>query len=96
MQTTRTTEAAAILDKYGLNSSKEFRYMMLSRLQGECIGFITDGDWRYHKPSRIWAQNVAEQIEIMRALWHSLPIAPEWLTLAEIDELEKELKSIHN
>lgn len=32
-------------------------YMMLSRLKEDCIGYLTDGDWRYHQVSRIWAND---------------------------------------
>lgn len=61
-------------------------YMMLSRLQGDCIGFLTEGDWRYHQPSRIWAGDVQKHIDKMRQLWNILPIKPEWLTMEQINE----------
>lgn len=89
--TTMNANEAATLKKYGLNGGEEFRYMMLDRLRGDCVGYLTIGDWRYHEPTRIWAHNQSEQIEIMRALWHSLPIAPEWLTLEQIDEYAKQM-----
>lgn len=75
-----------LLKKCHLDKSEDFRYSMLSRLKDECKGYLTEGDWRYKDASRIWAQDEKEQIEIMRALWHSLSEPPKWLTLEQIDE----------
>lgn len=61
-------------------------YMMLSRLKGDCIGYLTEGDWRYNQPSRIWAGDVQKHIDKMRQLWNILPIKPEWLTMEQINE----------
>lgn len=63
-----------------------FEYMMLSRLQGDCIGYLSDGDWRYHQTSRIWARDEQKQIDEMRRLWNILPTKPEWLTMEQINE----------
>ena len=61
-------------------------YMMLSRLKEDCIGYLTDGDWRYHQVSRIWANDEREHIDEMRRLWNMLPVKPEWLTMEQINE----------
>lgn len=61
-------------------------YMMLSRLQGDCIGYLSEGDWRYHQSSRIWAKDEQAQIDEIRRLWNILPIKPEWLTMEQVNE----------
>lgn len=74
------TEDERLQDKF------KYDYMMLSRLQGDCIGYLSEGDWRYHQPSRIWSGNEQRQIDEMRRLWNLLPIKPEWLTMEQINE----------
>ena len=70
-----------------------FEYSMLSRLQGDCIGYLSEGDWRYHQPSRIWAGDIQKHIDKMRSLWNALPIKPEWLTMEQINEYETRMIS---
>lgn len=70
--------------------SLKFRYQFLSRLQSDCKYFLGNG-CRHEK--YLWAQNVPEQIALMREYWHSFAESekPEWLTLEEINELEKNM-----
>lgn len=70
--------------------SLKFRYQFLSRLQSDCNYFLGNGG-RYEK--FLWAQNVSDQIALMREYWHSFSESekPEWLTLEEIGELEKNM-----
>lgn len=70
-----------------------FEYSMLSRLQGDCIGYLSEGDWRYHQLSRIWAGDIQKHIDKMRSLWNALPIKPEWLTMEQINEYETRMIS---
>lgn len=74
------TENERLQDKF------KHEYMMLSRLQGDCMGYLSEGDWRYRQPSRIWAGDEQKQIDEMRRLWDILPIKPEWLTIEQINE----------
>lgn len=82
-------EVCAILTKYKLNGDDKFRYMMLSRMQADCNYYLGNGG--QNAKHSLWACDESEHIEIMRALWHSLPVAPEWLTLEEIDEYAKRM-----
>lgn len=70
--------------------SLKFRYQFLNRLQSDCNYFLGNGG-RYEK--FLWAQNVPDQIALMREYWHSFSESekPEWLTLEEIGELEKNM-----
>ena len=75
--------------KKKLQEKFRHEYMMLSRLKEDCIGYLTDGDWRYHQVSRIWANDEREHIDEMRRLWNMLPVKPEWLTMEQINEYAK-------
>ena len=81
-------EVNAILDKHGINRDDKFRYMLLSRMQSDCDYYLGNGG---RCARQLWAGNESDHIAIMRALWHSLPVAPEWLTLEEIDEYAKRM-----
>lgn len=71
-----------------LKGDERFRYQMLSRLQGDCNYYLGYGN---RNPKVLWAQNVKEQIELMKALWKSFAPndKPEWLTLEDILKFEK-------
>ena len=81
-------EEKDILIKYGLNGEDNFRYMMLSRLQADCKYFLGNGN-RHNKD--LWAKDPNEHIRIMKALYNSLPTPPDWITMEEIKNYEKEL-----
>lgn len=80
---------AAILERYKIHRDATFMYMLLARMQMDCKAYIQPEFPQKH----LWAGNVAEQITIMRALWHSVPEAPEWLTLEQIDEYAKQMNA---
>lgn len=81
-------EVNAILAKYNLNRDESFRYMMLGRLESDCEYYLGNG--RIYG-QRLWVDDAAEHIEIMRALWQSLPVKPEWLTMEQIDDYAKQM-----
>ena len=81
-------EVNAILDKHRLNGDDRFRYMMLNRMQSDCDYYLYTGA---NQPNFLWAGDAALQIAIMRALWHSLPVTPEWLTLEQLNDYAKQL-----
>ena len=75
-----------------VGNGDKFTYMMLSRLQ-------MDNDYYLNMGSRsarnLWAGSVDEQIKEMKRLWNSLPEdrKPEWLSMEDIKEYEKEMTS---
>lgn len=75
-----------ITEEERLQEKFRYEYMMLSRLQGDCKGYLTEGDWRYRQPSSIWAKSKQGLIDEMRRLWNILPVKPEWLTMEQINE----------
>lgn len=85
----KADDAMAVLDTFNLNRDNKFRYMMLSRMQSDCKYYLGCGN----KNARhsLWACDENIQIALMRALWYSLPVSPEWLTLDQIDELAKQM-----
>lgn len=66
----------------------KFEYMLLSRLESDCKYFLGNGN-RYEKG--LWAGSVEGQIAKMKELWNLLPEKPEWLTLEQIEEYEKQM-----
>ena len=66
----------------------KFEYMLLSRLESDCKYFLGNGN-RYEKD--LWAGSVEKQIGMMKELWNLLPEKPEWLTLEQIEEYEKQM-----
>lgn len=66
----------------------KFNYMLLSRLQMDCKYFLGNGN-RYEK--HLWAGNVKDQIAKMKELFNLVPIEPEWLSMKDIENFEKEM-----
>ena len=71
-------------------AKQEFNYMMLDRLKSDCLYFLGYGN---RSVNRLYYPTVEEHINEMKKLWHLLPVKPEWLTLQEIEDLEKRMKS---
>lgn len=71
------------------NEDSEYNYMLLSRLKSDCDYFLGNGN-RYEK--HLWAGNVDDQIAKMKELYNKLPEKPEWLTMEDIENYEKEMK----
>ena len=72
----------------------KFQYMMLSRLQSDCVGFFgrdEDGsshmDCRYQNEHFIWGKDIRKLVSEMKRLWDEIPedLKPEWLTREEIE-----------
>lgn len=66
----------------------KFKYQMLDRLKSDCEYFLGNG---HRNEKDLWADNVEEQIAIMKALWNSLEEKPEWLSMEDIENYEKEM-----
>ena len=71
------------------NEGSEYNYRLLSRLKSDCDYFLGNGN-RYEK--HLWAGNVDDQIAKMKELYNKLPEKPEWLTMEDIENYEKEMK----
>ena len=82
-------ESESLLDKYKLNGDDKFRYMMLGRLQSDCKYVLgaAKGDTRY-----LWVKDdIKTHCALMRELYKSLPEEPDWVSLEDIDNYEKEM-----
>ena len=67
-----------------------FRYMMLDRLRQDCNYYFANGG---RNPHCLWADDEAEQIKTMRAIWNTFPAEdkPEWLTWEDIEDFAKRM-----
>lgn len=72
-------------------NDEKYRYMLLDRMRSDCAYFLGNGN-RHVK--YLWAGNVEDQIADMKMLWNSFKPCdkPEWLTMADIESLEKRMK----
>lgn len=91
-----------MVDKYiqGLiereSADSSIKYQFLSRMKIECE-YITGPFGPKHRIEfNLWADNVNDQIDNMRALWNSFSDEgkPEWLSMEQIDNYEKQLNDI--
>lgn len=69
--------------------SPEFKYQLLDRLKSDCEYFLKAGN---RNEKHLWAGNVDDQIAKMKELWNSLEEKPEWLSMEDIENYEKEMK----
>ena len=82
----------ALMDKYKLNGDDEFKYMMLGRLQSDCKYTLgaAEGD-----TSHLWVKDDPEQhCALMRELINSVPEQPDWISMEDIDNYEKQMLDI--
>lgn len=70
------------------NNNPEFLYQMLGRLESDCKYFLGNGNG-YEK--HLWASSVIEQISAMKEIYNKLDVKPEWLTMEQINEYEKQM-----
>lgn len=68
----------------------EFKYMLLDRMKQDCNYYLY-GCGRSAK--YLWSDSPEEHIANMKTLWNSFPddAKPEWLTIEQIEEYEKEM-----
>lgn len=73
-----------------VESPHRFTYMMLDRLKADCEYYLGHGN-RYK--DYLWSGDEREQIDKMKGLWNALPEGekPEWLTMEQILEYEKNM-----
>lgn len=75
-----------------LANDAKFRYQMLGRMQQDCNYFLD-----YRDPKFLWAGDVNDQIRLMRDLYNSFSDdeKPEWISMDDIDELERAMTDKH-
>jgi hypothetical protein len=75
--------------------SKEFNYMLLSRLQSDNEYFLGNGNG--YEP-QLWAKSLDAQIKKMNELYDSFPEdeKPEWITKQDIKNYEIKMKELLN
>ena len=73
-----------------LGKDKRFRFWLLGRMQADCKYFIA-----HPLAKHLWAGDIEDQLEDMRALWQSFAEdeKPEWLTLEEIEKLGVQMRA---
>jgi hypothetical protein len=67
---------------------QEFQYMMLGRLETDVEYFLGAGNG---SEKHLWAGNVKDQIKEMKKIWNMLKVKPEWLTMDQIKQYEKDM-----
>lgn len=71
---------------------KSFPYMMLDRLRADCAYVLGAGNGN---TKHLWFDgDVDKQIALMKGIYRELDEKPEWISLEDIDNYEKQLKSI--
>ena len=67
---------------------REFNYMLLSRLKADNDYFLGNGN---RGERALWAGNVKDQIAKMKKLWNALTVKPDWLSMEQIEQYEKDM-----
>lgn len=67
----------------------EYNYMLLDRLKQDCEYYLGNGN---RNAKHLWAGNVDGQIAKMKELYNKLSKKPEWLSMKDIENYEKEMK----
>ena len=74
------------LEKYARD--EQFLYMLLSRLQMDCNFYVGCGG---RNSKNLWAGSEAAHINEMKAIHNYLNPTPEWLTMEQIEEFDKQM-----
>lgn len=83
-----------LLKEHGLWQNSTFRYQMLDRMRMDCGSYIRFGGLGYRRPSVLWADDTKLHIELMRALYHTFDVKPEWISLEDIAWYDREFKKL--
>lgn len=88
----RVNLSESIMSSIKESDDKKYNYMLLSRLKSDCDYFLGHG---LRNEKHLWAGSVDRQIAKMRELYNmfSDDEKPEWLTIDQIDEYERKMKS---
>lgn len=85
-EVTPITETITKLSKYESNDT--FLYKLLSRLQDDCDYYLGSGN---RSARSLWALDERAHIDEMKAIYNYLEVKPEWLTMRDIEEYEKQM-----
>lgn len=74
-----------------LQSSDEFKYQLLYRIQHDCLNFILK-----QGAYRLWGVNIKDHIGYMKAIWKSFDnnAKPKWILYGDILDYEKQMLGI--
>lgn len=88
----RINLSESIMSSIKESDDKKFRYSMLGRLKSDCDYFLGNGN---RNERHLWAHSIDDQIAKMKELHNSFADdeKPEWLTMNQIDEYERKMKS---
>lgn len=72
------------------------KYQFLDRMRFDCNYLTGDSGPKYRIGDFLWADNVEDQIDNMKALWNSFSEKgkPEWLSMEQIDKYKEQLVEI--
>lgn len=68
--------------------AQKFQYMMLGRLQTDCDYFLGNGQ---RSVNNLWGETIEEHIAEMKKIWTELEVKPEWLTMEDIENYERQM-----
>lgn len=71
------------------DNDPKFLYQMLGRLESDCKYFLGNGNGA---EKHLWALTVDNQISAMKEIYNKLKEKPEWLSLEQINNYEKQMK----
>lgn len=88
----RVNLSESIMSSIKESDDKKYNYMLLSRLKSDCDYFLGHG---LRNEKHLWAGSVDKQVAKMRELYNSFADdeKPDWLTMDQIDEYERKMKS---
>ena len=74
------------------------KYQFLDRMRFDCNYLTGDSGPKYRIGDFLWADNVEDQIDNMKALWNSFSEEgkPEWLSMEQIDKYKEQLVEMSN
>ena len=70
------------------SDNNEYNYMLLDRLKSDCDYYLGNGN---RNPKHLWAGNEQGQIDKIKELYNELPEKPEWLTMEQIEDYDKQM-----
>jgi len=71
-----------------MEEGTEFDYMLLSRLQQDNEYYLNAGS---RSPKVLWANDEVDQIEKMKELYNKLDKKPDWISMDDIEEYERQM-----
>jgi len=71
---------------------REFKYMMMGRLQFDWEAYLYGNRWEKH----LYYGNAKEHIQAVRELWDSFTTKPKWLPLSKLETYERDFKNLTN